>query len=187
MARLNISLSNELAKKITEESVELGKTISSLITEATVHYIGLREQGLDVGEIQDFLMYLRIMSSTRSVPVPFRLFDDMLAVSMKESEKEPPKLFHETGHVLGNLIKTYAPDMESLSRLSKKLKLMLPVDDLRFTRNSDHWEAVVSGAGYGRSSSECLAEGLRGFLEAYGVEIKSMEIMAGFVKATFNS
>lgn len=186
MARLNVSLSNELAKKITDESVKLGKTISSLITEATSHYIDLREQGLDVNEIRDFLMYFHIISSIRSVPVPFKLFDEVLAVSMKESKEEPTKIFYEMGLVVGSVIRNYAPDMESLSKLSERLKLKLPLDDIRFSRNQDHWDAIVSGAGYGKSSSQCLAEGLRGFVEAYGMEIKSVEVMAGFVKATFH-
>ncbi len=185
MARLNISLSNELASRITDEAGRMGKTISSLITEAAIQYIELKEQGLDIGSINDFLTYFHIITSTRSVPVPFRLFDDMLAISMDESEEKPPKLFYETGLVLGNLLRNYASDMESLSRLSEKLKIKLPLDDIRFNRNKDLWEATISGAGYGQSSSECLASGLKGLLEAYQMKIKSLEVMAGFVRATF--
>jgi predicted DNA-binding protein len=185
MARLNISLSNELARKITDESEKLGKTISSLITEATSHYIDLKEQGLDMNELNDFLMYFRIITSTRSVPVPFRLFDDILAISMGDSKEDTGKLFYETGLVVGSLIKNYAPDMESLSRLSEKLKFRLPLDDIRISGSPENWEATISGAGYGQSSSRCLAEGLRGFVESYGLEIKSLEVIPGFVKAKF--
>ncbi len=185
MARLNVSLSNELASRITDEAGRMGKTVSSLITEAAVQYIELKEQGLDIGSIHDFLTYFNIITSTRSVPVPFRLFDDMLDISMNRSDEKPLKLFYETGLVIGNLLKNYAQDMESLSRLSEKLKIKLPLDDLRFHRNKDLWEATVSGAGYGQSSSECLASGLKGFLEAYQMKIKSVEVMAGFVRATF--
>ncbi len=185
MARLNISLSNELAKKITDESEKLGKTISSLITEATSHYIDLKEEGLDMNELNDFLMYFQIITSTRSVPVPFKLFDDILAITMGKSDEKPGKLFYDSGHVIGNLIKNYAPDMASLSKLTEKLKFRLPLDDLRISGDEEHWEMTISGAGYGQSSSKCLAEGLRGFVEAYGMKIKTLETMAGFVKVTF--
>lgn len=185
MARLNISLSNEMARKIADESNKLGKTISSLITEATNSYIGLREQNIEPDELQEFLMFFRIITSARSVPVPFKLLDDVLAVAMGESEEKPPEMFYETGLIIGSLIRKYASDMETLSRLCERLKFRLPLDDIRFTKNLDHWEVFISGAGYGKSSSECLSEGLRGFVEAYEMKIKSLNVMAGFVKATF--
>ena len=53
---------------------------------------------------------------------------DMLDISMNRSGEKPLKLFYETGLVIGNLLKNYAPDMESLSRLSEKLDVGAQVD-----------------------------------------------------------
>lgn len=185
MARLNISLSNELAKKITDEADVLGKTISALITESVGQYINLREQGLDASEINDFLMYYEIINSARSVPVPFKLFDNVLDISVEGSKEKLFKLFYEAGLVVGNLVKSYAADMGTLSKFLERMKSRLPVDNIRICQNSKSWEATIVGAGYGQGSSECFAEGLRGFLEAYSMQIKSMDIKAGFVKASF--
>lgn len=185
MARLNISLSNELAKKITDEADELGKTISALITESVVQYIDLRGQGLDASEIDDFLMYYQIINSARSVPVPFKLFDNLLDFSLTESKERILNLFYESGLVVGNLVRDYAADMESLSELIDRMKSKLPLDNIRIFKGANGWEAAIVGAGYGKGSSECFAEGLKGFVEAYSMQIKSMDVKAGFVKASF--
>ena len=50
MARLNISLNNELARTIEEEARKCGKTVSSLVTEATISYINVKKLGVQLDD-----------------------------------------------------------------------------------------------------------------------------------------
>lgn len=184
MARLNVSLTNEMAKKINTEADKRGKTISSMITEATNQYIDLRERGIDTDDLEDLMTYFELMTAARSVPIPFRLLDHILEVSISKSKERILSLFYEAGRMLGTTVRNYARDMSMVALLSEKLKKWLPMDDLRIWKGDGYWEIIVSGAGYGRSSSESLAEGIRGFIDAFDLKFQSIEIMEGFVKAT---
>ncbi len=184
VARLNISLTNDMAKRITEEADRRGKTISSLITEATNHFIEMHERGIDIDEVEDLLMFTELMASARSVPVPFRLLDGILATAVRDSRDKILRLFYESGKVFGSAIRSYARNIDVASKLVSRFKKRLPLDDFHVVGENGRWEITISGAGYGKSSSECLAEGLRGVIEAYGMTIKSLEVMDGLVKAT---
>jgi hypothetical protein len=183
VARLNISLTNDMAKRITDEADKRGKTISSLITEATNQFIEMHERGLDIDEVEDLLMFTELMASARSVPVPFRLLDSILSLAVRDSREKTMKLFYESGKVFGSAIRSYARNIDTASKLVTRFKKRLPLDDFHVVGDSGRWEITISGAGYGKSSSECLAEGLRGVIEAYGMKISSIDVLEGLVKA----
>lgn len=183
MARLNISLTNETAKKISSEADKRGKTISSLISEAAIKCIELKELGIDPDELGDLMTYFELMSAARSVPIPFRLLDHMLELSLSSSREKILSLFYESGRMLGNTVRNFARDMETVSVLAERVKKWLPMDDLRIWKAEGYWQIIVSGAGYGKSASESLAEGLRGFINAYDMKFQSIEVLEGFVKA----
>ena len=175
-----------LAGSIGRKALEFGKSLvepDALLLDIAS---GIEKHIMDLGGKPSFPVNISINNEAAHYS-PFHGDKKRLRTGdvVNRSGEKPLKLFYETGLVIGNLLKNYAQDMESLSRLSEKLKIKLPLDDLRFHRNKDLWEATVSGAGYGQSSSECLASGLKGFLEAYQMKIKSIEVMAGFVRATF--
>ena len=187
MARLNISLTNEMAKAIEAEAERLGKTVSSLVTEATAQSIKMHERGIGSGDLEELLQFMDLISSIRSVPVPFRMLDSIVTVAYESSPEKVRKIFFEQGKVLGNLLKTYANDLSELSVFANSMKPRLPIDDLYIRQNGRSTEIVISGAGYSKCSSECMTEALRGFLDPYDLKIHSFEILDGFVKAQVNS
>ncbi len=172
-----------MSKMISSEADRRGKTVSSLITEAAMKCIDLRHLGVEPDDLEDLMAYFELMSAARSVPIPFRLLDHMLDLSVSASREKTLELFYETGKMLGSIVKNLASDMNTLSLLSEKVRKWLPVDDLRIWKAEGYWEIIISGAGYGKSASESLAEGIRGFIDEYGMKFQSIEVLEGFVKA----
>ncbi|WP_393971428.1 hypothetical protein OXIME_001704 [Oxyplasma meridianum] len=182
MSRLNISLSNETLKKLEDEAQRQGKTISSIVSEASRMYMEMESSGISINHIRNTILIMNILKATDSVPVPSILLDSIIKLSMRSSETEAIDKWFERGEVVGNIIKQYAPDIASLKVAIDNMKDFLPSNMIRIKKDNYNVEIILSGAGYSKEASKCTCSGIEGFLKSYGIKVQSSENTEGFVK-----
>ena len=85
MARLNISMNNEMVKDIEKKAENEGKTVSSYITEAIKGYGNIKAAGLQKEDIDFMLKYVNIFMSIGAVPVPAFLLDEITRIAFSKS------------------------------------------------------------------------------------------------------
>ena len=182
MARLNISLNNELARTIEEEARKCGKTVSSLVTEATISYINVKKLGVQLDDMDKLLKFLEISHSIGTVPVPSLLLESMIGLAMNNSENEALQKWFEKGRVLGRILVSFAPDLQELSKIADDFKSLMTWGSVEIKIMDSRVEIVLSGAGYSSNASRCTAEGIKGMLDAYGYASESQETYEGFIR-----
>ncbi|MCL6090317.1 MAG: hypothetical protein M1393_04680 [Candidatus Thermoplasmatota archaeon] len=182
MARINVSMKNELLKSINEESEKSGKTVSSLLSEAAVIYLETKKVWVRADEILSSLKLLGIMKEINSVPIPGILLDNLIKIAFNNSEEEVIKRWYERGQVIGDILKKYSHNLKDVVNLITEYSPLLPMDIFEVEMQGDVTSMVISGAGYSIEAAKCTAEGLRGFLKSYGYSTEKIEFSEGFVK-----
>lgn len=182
MSRLNISIKNELIKALEEDANKKGKTISSILSEAANLYMEAEKVGLRSSDVLKSFRIIEIMGEVNAVPVPSILLDNMIKLSLKDSENEVMDRWVERGQVLGNILKSYAKTFKDLSEFVSEYRFLLPTDMFEIELDGHSARIVLSGVGYSLEAAKCTSEGLRGLLAAYGYEVDNVETSEGFVK-----
>lgn len=182
MARLNISLTNEMAKRIQDSADEDGKTISSLITESVDLYLHLKKMGLSRNQLMKLMKFLEVIKSVDAVPVPSLLLDTTLNLALTSSEEKIFDVWCETGRIAGELIKSIVPDITQLSNEFKDYATFTPLSKLELKADGKEVELILMGTGYSMGSAKVTASALRCFLQVYGVTNLSESVSEGFVK-----
>jgi hypothetical protein len=182
MSRLNVSLSNEISNQLENEALRLGKTVSSLVSEASRMYLEMESSGISLEDIRNTILIISILKATDSVPVPSILLDSIIQLSMKASEAEALGKWYERGEVVGNIIKQYAPDITTLKDAIDNLTEFLPSNMIRIKNNNSDVEIILSGVGYSKEAAKCTCSGIEGFLKSYGIKVQSTDTTEGFVK-----
>jgi len=181
MSRLNVSLSNEIVTEIEKEANRKGKTVSSLIGEASRIFLEMESSGIGIEEIRKTSLMLSLLKATDSVPVPSILLDSILKQALKTSEKDVLQKWFERGEVVGSIIKQYAPNIDALKNAIDGMSDFLPSNMLQIRRDDTQVEIMLSGAGYSREAAKCTCEGIKGFLNSYDVEVVNGDSAEGFV------
>ena len=184
MARLNISLTNEVAKKIQQHSEDDSKTISSIITESVDLYFALRQMGLTKSQMIKLLRFQEMSKEMGSVPIPGVALDVIMNVALENSEEKTLELWCDGGRVLGELFKSTTPDINRLASDIKEYSSFVPVSKLELKNENGNVEFIVMGSGYSIGSAKVTAAGVKCFLEVYGVKNIKESISEGFVKLT---
>ncbi|MCL4336175.1 MAG: ribbon-helix-helix domain-containing protein [Candidatus Thermoplasmatota archaeon] len=182
MARLNISLNNELARTIEEEAQKSGRTVSSLVTEATISYINVKKLGVQLDDVAKLLKFLELSHAIGTVPVPSLLLESMIGLAMNNSEDEALQKWFEKGRVLGRILVSSAPDLHELQKFADDFKSLITWGSVDMKILENKVEIVLSGAGYSSNASRCTAEGIKGMLDAYGYVYETQEIYEGFIR-----
>lgn len=182
MARLNISLSNEHAKKIQELGREEGKTIGSVITESVDLYDRLRQSHIDKTQIESMIKFHEISRAVGAVPISAIMLDLSVSAAFKCSEEEVMKMWCERGRIFGELVKGIAKNIEDLAGMIKEFEAFLPTDRLEIRKVDDGVELLMIGSGYSLAASTVTAEGAKCFLKEYGYNNFEQQIAEGFVR-----
>jgi hypothetical protein len=184
MARLNVSLTNEMAKKIQESADADGKTISSVITESVDLYLHLKGMGLSRNQLMRLLKYQEVSKSLNAVPVPNLLLDATLNLALDASENKVMDLWCEAGRIAGEVIKSAIPDINNLSQEFKEYSLFSPLTRMELKNDGNEVELLLMGTGYSLAASRITADAIKCFLKTYGVKDMKDSISEGFVKVT---
>ena len=182
MARLNISINNEMVKDIEKKAENEGKTVSSYIAEAIKGYSNIKAAGLQKEDIDFMLKYVDIFMSIGAVPVPAFLLDEITKISFSKSGDRVSNAWYERGKIAASILKGFATTLEDLWEMIKHFKPFLPLNMIELKITNKNVEVTLSGSGYSVEASKCTAEGLRGVLEIYNVKTNNYEIASGFVK-----
>ncbi len=182
MARLNVSLTNEMAKKIQDSADEDGKTISSIITESVDLYLHLKSMGLSRSQLMKLMKFLEVTKSVDAVPVPSLLLDTTLNLAISNSSEKVIDIWCESGRIAGELIKSIVPDVRQLSQEFKEYALFTPLTKMELRTDDKEVELILMGTGYSMASARVTAGAIKCFLEVYGVKNISESISEGFVK-----
>ncbi len=184
MARLNVSLTNEMAKKIQDSAEEDGKTISSIITESVDLYLHLKEMGLSRTQLMRLMRFIEVSKSIDAVPVPSLLLDETLNVALSNSEKKIMDAWCESGRIAGELIKSLVPDMKKLTEEFKEYSAFTPLTKMEIKSNDNEVELLLMGTGYSMGSAKVTVGAIKCFLEVFGVKNMKESISEGFVKVS---
>ncbi|MHB8358768.1 MAG: hypothetical protein ACYDCP_04610 [Thermoplasmataceae archaeon] len=182
MSRLNVSLSNETAKNLENEARRQGKTVSSIVGEASRMYLEMESSGISVEHIRKTLLMINVLKATDSVPVPSILLDSIIKLALKTSEAENLNKWFDRGEVVGSIIKQYAPDIDALKEAIDNMSQLLPSNMIRITKDNSDVEIMLSGAGYSIEAAKCTCSGIKGFLKSYGVRVQNEDSTEGFVR-----
>ncbi len=182
MARLNISMNNEMVKYIEKKAEDEGKTISSYIAEAVKSYSNIKNAGLQKEDMEFMLKYVSMFISIGVVPVPAFLLDEITKISFSKSSDTVSNAWYERGKIAADILKGYATTLEELWETIKHFRPFLPLNMIELKITNKNVEVTISGSGYSIEASKCTAEGLRGVLEIYDVKTNNYEIASGFVK-----
>ncbi|MGC8645551.1 MAG: hypothetical protein ACP5UO_04710 [Thermoplasmata archaeon] len=184
MARLNISVTNEIAKKIQDVADKDGKTVSSVIAESFDLYSRLMDLGFNKGQVMSLIKYCQINKVINAVPIPGTILDQSINVALKTSEESLLKITCEGGRVLGELLKSVSPEIDSLISDLRELSPFIPVSKIDLKKEEGKIEFIVMGSGYSLGAAKVTAAGARCFLEVFGVKDMVETISDGFVKIT---
>ncbi|MEM0128015.1 MAG: hypothetical protein QXO03_02880 [Thermoplasmatales archaeon] len=184
MARLNISVTNEIAKKVQEVADREGKTVSSVISESFDLYSKLLEAGFTKGQIFSLIKYCQMTKAINAVPIPGNLLDQSVNVALHESGEEMIKIACEGGRVLGELMKSVSPDIDSLISDIRELSSFIPVSKIDLKKEDRKIEFILMGSGYSIGSAKVTSSAAKCFFEAFGVKNMVETISEGFVKIT---
>ena len=182
MSRLNVSLSNETAKDLENEARKQGKTVSSIVGEASRMYLEMESSGISVEHIRKTFLLINVLKATDSVPVPSILLDSIIKLALKASEAEALDKWFERGEVVGSIIRQYAPDIDSLKDAIDNMSDFLPSNMIRIKKNKFDVEIMLSGAGYSKEAAKCTCSGIKGFLKSYGIRFQDGDSTEGFVR-----
>ncbi len=184
MARLNVSLTNEMAKKIQDSAEEDGKTISSIITESVDLYLHLKEIGLSRSQLIRLTKFIEVTKSIDAVPVPSLLLDETLNVALSVSDKKVMEAWCESGRIAGELIKSLVPDIKKLSEEFKEYSAFTPLTRMEIKSDDNEVELFLMGTGYSMGSARVTVAAIRCFLGVFGVKNMKESISEGFVKVS---
>lgn len=182
MARLSISMRNDLVNTLEEQAASKGKTVSSIISEAANLYIETDNAGLRLEDIQKSVKILEIMRHIDAVPIPSILLDNIVRISWDTSEKEITQGWYDRGLVLGNILRSYARDFRELAGFIREFRFLIPIDMLEIDFSENNVQIVLYGVGKSLQAAVCTAEGIRGLLHAYGYVVRESETSESFVK-----
>lgn len=182
MARLNISLTNEMAKRIQESADQDGKTISSIVTESVDLYLRLKEMDLSRQQLMKMLKFQELLKSINAVPIPSLLLDPTLNIALEGSEEKVTEMWCESGRVTGEIIKSLEPDIRKLPAQFKDYSDFMPLSKMELKNEGTSIEFILMGTGYSLGSSKLTAAAMKCFLEVYGVKEMKETISEGFVK-----
>lgn len=182
MSRLNVSLSNETARDLENEAQKQGKTVSSIVGEASRMYLEMESSGISVESIRKTFFMVNVLKATDSVPVPSILLDSMIKLALKASETETLDKWFERGEVVGSIIKQYAPDIDSLKRDIDNMSEFLPSNMIQIKKRNSEVEIMLSGVGYSKEAAKCTCSGIKGFLKSYGIRAHDGDSTEGFVR-----
>jgi hypothetical protein len=181
MARLNVSLTNEMAKKIQDSADEDGKTISSMITESVDLYLHLKEMGISKSQLMRFMKFLEVTKSINAVPVPSLLLDTTLTMSLTSSQEKVTEVWCEAGRITGEFFKTVVPDIDKLSQEFKEYAFFSPLTKMELKKEGNEVELLLIGTGYSIGAAKVTAEAIKCFLKVYGVKDFTTSTSEGFV------
>jgi hypothetical protein len=182
MARLSVSIKNEIVKSLEDEANEKGKTVSSLLSEAATLFIEANKVGLRSEDIMRTVRVIEIMRDIDAVPIPGILLDTMIKLSWKNGEDGVIRRWYDRGVVLGNILKTYAKNFKELSSFVKDYRYLIPIDMMDIDLDDKTANFVISGVGNSLESARCTSEGLRGLLSVYDFSVINVETSEGFIK-----
>ena len=182
MARLSVSIKNEIVKSLEDEANEKGKTVSSLLSEAATLFIEANKVGLRSEDIMRTVRVIEIMRDIDAVPIPGILLDTMIKLSWKNGEDDVIRRWYDRGVVLGNILKTYAKNFKELSSFVKDYRYLIPIDMIDIDLDDKTANFVISGVGNSLESARCTSEGLRGLLSVYDFSVINVETSEGFIK-----
>jgi hypothetical protein len=182
MSRLNVSLSNETAKNLENEARRQGKTVSSIVGEASRMYLEMESSGISVEHIRKTFLMVNVLKATDAVPVPSILLDSMIELALKASESEALDKWFERGEVVGSIIRQYAPDLDALKEVIDSMSEFLPSNMLQIKKSNSDVEIMLSGAGYSKEAAKCTCSGIKGFLKSYGISVQTGDSTEGFVR-----
>lgn len=182
MTRLSVSMKNEIIRVLENEAQIKGKTVSSILSEAANLYLEADKVGLRSEDILRTLKIIEIMHEMNAVPIPSILLDNIIKLSLENSEKEVMQRWFERGLVLGNILKTYAKSFKEFSDFIRDYRFLIPIDMFEIEFDEKKAQIVLSGVGNSLQAARCTSEGLRGLLSAYGYEVNNVETSQGFIK-----
>jgi len=182
MGRLNVSLSNDIIKRIQEISKREGKTISSIVSESISLYDDFSKYGRNRKDIEKIFNILSLMKTFEAIPVPGILLDFSISKCMSTSSDETISFWKETGKQLGVIIKEIAPDIDDVKKMVQDYGPLLPLNGLEVIHKNDSVTIIITGTGYTKNSSLATAYAVEGFLESYGYKEFNIQVMEGFVK-----
>ena len=184
MARLNVSLTNEMAKKIQDSADSDGKTISSLITESVDLYLHLKEMGLSRSSLMRLLSYFEVVKSINAVPIPNLLLDSTLNIALEGSKEKIIETWCESAKMTGEFIKGIEPDIRKLPEEIRELATFTPVGKMELKSEGENVEFLLMGTGYSLGAAKVTAEAMKCFLSVFGVKDMHETISEGFAKVT---
>jgi hypothetical protein len=184
MARLNVSLTNEMAKKIQDSAESDGKTISSLITESVDLYLHLKEMGLSRSSLMRLLSYFEVIKSMNAVPIPNILLDSTLNLALQSSKDKILELWCESAKMTGEFIKGVEPDIRKLPEEIKEYSNFTPLGKMELRNEGENVEFLLMGTGYSIGAARVTAEAMKCFLSVYGVRDMQDTVSEGFAKVT---
>jgi hypothetical protein len=185
MTRLNLSLRNDVARKLQERAESEGKLISSIASEALQMYFETKESGVETDMIPKISGILSIMDAMRAVPIPSMLLDQMLQLSVKNDSKTSLEIWEESGYAFSEICKLVAQDIESFGKFANLHREFIPADRFEVQINGDNATVLMMGAGYSLAASMCTYSGLVGLMRGYGMEVYEKTVERGLVKASF--
>jgi hypothetical protein len=184
MPRINLAADGDLSQRLAEEAKKQNKTLYAVTNEAIEIYLKLLRENKSAEQAITKIWIFNILENISFVPVPETLLDKLLQSGFKCAKEDVTKFWYEQGLVVGEIAKEYAPDLASLDKLAKQLADYLPLDffEINVDQNGEAVEVVMSGTGYSLEAANCTAEGIKGFLKAYGFQVQDSVISNGFVK-----
>jgi hypothetical protein len=182
MARLNVSLTNDMAKKIQDSADSDGKTISSIVTESVELCFHLKELGISREQLIKMIEFQKFTRSINAVPIPALLLDPMLNIAIENAEDKIMDLWCESGRVAGELIRNLEPDIRKLPDQFREYSLFTPLTKMEIKSMDNTIEFLLMGTGYSIGAAKITASAMKCFLGVFGVKDMKETISEGFVK-----
>jgi hypothetical protein len=182
MARVNIAVDAGIAQDLTEEARKQNKTLYAIANEAIQTYLHVSRMGKSPEQIYKIIQGFEFLKAISAVPIPETLLDRILQAAFKNSKEEVLRAWYEEGRVFGELLKSEAGKIDSLGDYIKRFRELLPISMIDLNIEDDRVQVIMTGTGYSFESAVCTSEGLKGFLEAFGLKFVNAETASGFVK-----
>ncbi len=182
MARMNLAVDAGIAQDLTDEARRQNKTLYAIANEAIQAYLRISRMDKTPEDIYRILQGFEFLKAISAVPIPETLLDRILQVAFRNSREEVLRAWYEEGRVFGELLKSHTAGLDGLSQYVKRFKELLPISMVDVNIDDERVELIMTGTGYSLESATCTAEGVKGFLEAFGLKVEKVEAAGGFVK-----
>lgn len=192
VARSNIAVSDDIARRLSKIAEQEGKTSYSFANECLNEALNICEGGGSPGEIYSSWIMNRIGKDVGALQwIGRNVMEKLAGECTRLDDKKFQQIWFDAGFSFGVYLQICYPTVEDIVELIAKLKHSFTVGRVELVEVGDPDErktitlTVVSS--FSMELLKLLSEYWRGILSAYGLTVIESRIGAGSVKISFIS